>query len=554
MKKKITTTATIIVAFTAIVILVGTFKNGQPTGEDNSGALTASGLRSSREQGYRERLVSDANGNLVGLTAFEANLKLDSSFKPGSPDYKKKLLINYIELALLANPQQALAYLRVCKAEWVSDSLTAPTILRQIAATLGLEAIREFLDDLPPRVLTEVAAVLVRAMKDGESQVMLDFLLSSDPTLLSNDAVMANLMLRASGDIAELAEFYRKLPECDERVHAARILAQKASSLTPEEFEKFYPKIARHLSESERREIHTTLADKMESMDDPKLAVLLTEGFVGDAEKLMSLAAKSADTNLDDALKKLDTMNVGVKDRNSLFCGIMRSWAQYAPQKAAHYAFSAYQSGEAFAEASSVVFGEWINRDTPAAVSFFNRMAMDSEMKRLIDFSHFPNVATYSMREGLGVLEERQSDSNYEPILVDQLRREFALSDGAHHSTQVVLGELAKIKDPQIKESAIYRFSAGLAGENLFKAVSLAAQSTIPSQRDQLLLGALAPALTYDVNYSHEMIRNISDPRIRDDAFMMWYDTARKLEPHLASEWLQDLKSSNTPLYDKIYK
>lgn len=548
--------ATIAVAFfAATAVMIGKYGGADTSGIDNRGVLGDPRPRQTRERGHREKLVTDSNGNLVGLSAFEANLRLDGTFATDSPDYRRKLLVNYIELALLSNPGQALSFLRESQAQWAGDPLAAPTILKKVAATLSLEATREFLDIITSRdVLINVATGLSLDLKDGDALAMVDFFLDYDATLLANEAVMANLMLKAGGGIDGLAGLFRKLPRCEERASAARVLARKAHSLGTEEFGKFYQEISPYLTAAEVREMHTELAGKMDSLEDPKLAFLLADGFQGDANALMAVAAASADVNLDDSLRILNSMDLAEKDRNTVFSGIMRSWAQYAPKKAAQYAYSSYQSGEINEQAMNVVFGEWINRDTSAAVSYFGRLDLDMQAKRMVDLSHFPNVASYSIEDGLALLQERQNDPDYPPVLVDQMRRDFALSDGAHHSPQVVLGELSKIKDIDIRDSSFFRFSSALASEDLFKAVSLAARTTVPSQRDQMLLGALAPAISYDMNYSHDMIRHISDPRRRDDAYIQWYDIARKTEPHLAAEWLRSLENTNPPLYEEIYK
>jgi hypothetical protein len=455
----------------------------------------------------------------------------------------------------LANPEQAIAFLRANQAAWVGDPSTAPTIISQIASTLGLDATREFLDIIPTRdILTNIINRLSLDLKDGESLAMVDFFLGYDATMLENKGVMSNLMLQTGGGIDRLTELFLKLPKCKERTSAAEALAQSARSLGTEDYVTFYKGISPHLSPSEMHAMHTTLTKNMDSIADPKLAFLLTNGYQGNADNLLAVAAKSADLDLDNALQTLTSLDASEQDRNAMFSGILRSWAQYAPKKAAQYAYSSFQSGQTDGQALNVVYGEWIKRDTPAAVSYYNRLELDKQSKTDIDLSNFANVASYSTRDGLTLLQERQNDPDYPPATLDYLRRDFALSDGAHHSSEVVLGELAKIQDPTTRDSAYSRFSTGLASVNLFKAVSLAAQTTIPSQRDQMLLGAFAIAVSYDLKYSHDMIHHISNPRNREDAYKQWHNIARAKEPHLAAEWQRDLKNSNSQLYEKIFE
>lgn len=554
MRRILASILVIITVLAAIFVLVGTYKGADTSAKDNSGVLAKPRPRHSREPD-RQKLVTDARGNLVSLPVFEANLKLDGSFSKGTPDYKLKLLASYSEIALLANPEQAIAFLRENQAAWVGDPSTAPTIISQIASTLGLDATREFLDIIPTRdILTNIITRLSLDLKDGESLAMVDFFLGYDATLLENEAVMGNLMLLTGGGIDRLTELFRKLPKCKERTSAAEALAQSARSLGTKDYITFYKGISPHLSPSEMHAMHTTLTENMDSIADPKLAFLLTNGYQGNADNLLAVAAKSADLDLDNALQTLTSLDASEQDRNAMFSGILRSWAQYAPKKAAQYAYSSFQSGQTDNQAMNVVYGEWIKRDTPAAVSYYNRLELDKQSKTLIDLSNFPNVASYSTRDGLTVLQERQNDPDYPPDTLDHLRRDFALSDGAHHSSEVVLGELAKIKDPTIRESAYSRFSTELASVNLFKAVSLAAQTTIPSQRDQMLMGAFVSAVSYDLKYSHDMIHHISDPGTRENAYKQWHKIALRTEPHLAAEWQHDLKNSMPQLYEKIFE
>jgi hypothetical protein len=539
----------------AVGWLVRYHRDANPSGDKSHGALVNPRPRIPSDRSHRHKLVIDANGNLVSIQSFERKLNLDDTYAKETRDFQLRLFVNYIELAIQANPSQALDFLRREQSQWVGERGIAPQIMKLVATTFGLEATKEFLDVIPfPDVLGDVVTGLSRGLKGNDPLAFVDYFLGYNPKLLTNEAVMANLMLQTEGGIDRLAELYLKLPQCKERVAAVRVLATKASSLNKEDFRKFYAGITSHLSTSEIREMHNKLTEAMESLHDPKLTILLANGYQGLPETLAKLATTSADYNLDDALRSLRSFDINPIDRNAIFTGIMRSWAQYAPKKAAQYAFSSYQSGDANEEGMNVVFGEWIKRDTSEAVNYFTRLDLDSQTKRMLDLNNFPNVASFSMEHGIAMMQARQNDPDYPPLMVDQMRRDFALSDSAHHSSQVVLGELAKIQDPGIKESALFRFSSTLASENLFKAVNLAAQTTVPSQRDGLLLGALAPAISYDIHYSHEMIRHINDSQKRDSAYMQWYDTARKTEPHLAADWLRGLEKSNPSLYGKLYK
>lgn len=540
---------------TASFLLFSKYGGMGTSEKNNRGVLAQPRPRHLKEPDHRNKLVTDPKGNLVGLSVFEANLKLDESYVKDGKDYRDKLLINYVELGLRANPEQTLRFLRESRTEWADNVHTASPIIRAIASHLGLESIREFLDMVSTRnVVANIVTGISLDLKEGGSNAMADFFLSYDSTLLADEGVMGNLMKAGWADLGKLTELYSKLPQCPERVAAAVVLAQKSSTLCIEEFRDFYRSISGQLSLDETRAMHSKLTENMNSLDDPKLALLLANGYQGDDERLLSLAANSADLNLEDALNSVRSLDVTQELRNTLFSGIMRSWAQYAPKKAAQYAYSSYQSGETNHQAMNVVYGEWISRDTPAAVSYFSRLDLDMQTKRMADLSHFPNVASYSIADGLALLQERQNDQSYPPELVDNMRYDFALSDGAHHSSQVVLGELGKIQDPTIRDSAYFRFSSALASENLFKAVSLAAQTTIPSQRDQMLIGALGAAISYDINYAHDMIPHINDTHKREVAYMQWFDATRNKEPHIAADWLRDLEKNNHQLYEKLYK